>query len=55
MALTKAKTKAIWLQMLLYEVGFFQYEPTTIYLDNQSTIIFSENPKYHFKRKHVDT
>lgn len=38
MALSKACIEAMWLQKLLKDLGFFQENPTIIYLDNQSTI-----------------
>lgn len=55
MALAKATTEAIWLRHLLSELGFPQPNPTIIYFDSYSAIALSENPKYHSKRKHVDT
>jgi hypothetical protein len=55
MALAKATAKAIWLQKLLFELGFPQLSPTTIYSDSKSTIALSANPKFHSRSKHVDT
>jgi hypothetical protein len=46
MALLKACAKAIWLCKLLQDLGFFQLEPTTIYIDNQSAIALSLNSKF---------
>jgi len=55
MALAKATAEAIWLRKLLHELGFIQQNSTIIYSDSQSTIVLSENPKYHSRSKHVDT
>jgi hypothetical protein len=47
MALFKAIVEAIWICKLLYEVGFPQIAPTTIYFDNQSAIFsLTRNPNF---------
>jgi len=45
-ALTAAAQEAIWLQILLAEVGFPQI-PTTIFEDNQACIALAKNPQNH--------
>jgi hypothetical protein len=37
------------------DLGFPQLEPTTIYVDNQSAIALSFNPKFRSKSKHIET
>jgi hypothetical protein len=56
MALSKAIVEVIWIHKLLYELGFLQITPTTIYFDNQN-VIFSLiiNPKFHSRNKHINT
>jgi hypothetical protein len=55
MALSKAIVEAIWIHKLLYELGFPQIAPTTIYFDNQSAIFsLIINLKLHLRNKHID-
>lgn len=55
MALAKATAEAVWLRKLLFELGFPQLSPTTLYCNSQSAIALSANPKFHSRSKHVDT
>jgi hypothetical protein len=55
MALSKVVAEAIWLCHLLQDLGFPQSQPTLIYVDNQSAIAFTANPKFHSRSKHIDT
>ena len=55
MASAKARAEAIWLHKLLYELGFLQLSPTTIYSHGQSAIALGQNPKFHLQSKYVDT
>jgi hypothetical protein len=56
MALFKAIAEAIWIRKLLYELGFPQIAPTTIYFDNQSAIFsLARNLKFHSRNKYIDT
>lgn len=48
-------TKIIWLWKLLVKLKFEQKHPIAFYLDSQSVITLSENPKYHSWSKRVDT
>ena len=43
-ALSSAVKEAIWIRMLLTEIGFHQTITTTIQQDNQSTIALAHNP-----------
>jgi len=42
MALTKANIEAIWLQQLLSDLGFTQYNSTTIFVDYKSAIALAK-------------
>lgn len=53
-ALGEGICEAKWIQGLLVEVGYTRETPTTIYIDNQSTIKIAEEPRNHRKMKHVD-
>jgi hypothetical protein len=53
-ALSLAAQEAIWLQRLLYDVGFKIRKPITIFEDNQGTIELAKNAKYHNRTKHID-
>jgi len=54
MALTKATCKAIWLQKLFSELSIPINSPITIFIDNQSTMHFAENPVFHAHSKHIN-
>lgn len=53
-AAIEATKEAFWLRTILEELGFKQAKPTTIHCDNQAAIIFSRNPEFHARSKHVD-
>ena len=55
MALAKATAEAIWLCRLPRDLGFPQSQPTLIYVNNQSAIALTANPKFHSPSKHIDT
>ena len=46
--------EAVWLHLLLKEIGFAVNGPTTIHIDNQSAIALTSNPEYHARTKHID-
>ena len=46
--------EAVWLRILLQDVGEEQKEPTMIKCDNQSSIKLVNNPIFHARTKHVD-
>ncbi|KAL4367961.1 hypothetical protein GQ457_05G011320 [Hibiscus cannabinus] len=47
--------QAIWLKNILDELNFAQEGPTTIYVDNKSTISLAKNPVSHSRSKHIVT
>ena len=53
-ALSTSTQEAIWLRVLLGDLGFKQRKPTVIFEDNQSSIELSKNPKFHNRTKHID-
>ncbi|CAG7822114.1 unnamed protein product, partial [Allacma fusca] len=53
-ALASAAREAIWLRRFLNELGYHQDQPTTIFVDNQSTIKLAKNPELHSRTKHID-
>jgi hypothetical protein len=53
-ALSAASREAIWLRRLLGELGQHQEGATTIYEDNQATIMLSTNAKTGKRTKHID-
>ena len=54
MALSETTKEAIWLRQLLSDLGYQQYSPTILYVDNQSTISLAKNPVMHTRTKHID-
>ena len=53
-ALCEAAQETTWLRNLLFDIGFQQTEPTTVYEDNQGSICLAQNPKDHPRTKHMD-
>ena len=49
-----AVKEAIWLRCLLTEIGFPDYDPTTILMDNQSAMTIAKNSQFHNRTKHID-
>ncbi len=47
--------EAIWLQLLLQDVGEEQTDATKIRCDNQSSIKLANNLVFHRNTKHIDT
>jgi len=54
MVLFKATIKVIWICKLLYELGFPQIAPTTIYSNNQNAIALITNLEFHSRIKYMD-
>ena len=52
MAVTQACKEAIWIQMLLEELGHKQ-EIIYVYCDNQSAFHIAINPVFHSMTKHI--
>ncbi|GKA17440.1 gag-pol polyprotein [Tanacetum coccineum] len=48
----RASKKAVWLKMLLEELGHKQ-EKITLFCDNQSALYLARNPAFHSKTKHI--
>ncbi|KAJ3531725.1 hypothetical protein NM688_g7534 [Phlebia brevispora] len=48
-----ATRQAVWLRLLLSELGQLKQEPTTLLIDNQSAIALAKNPVYHGTMKHI--
>ena len=54
-AATSAAYHAIWLRKLLKMLRMPQEVPTTICVDNKSSIALAKNPMFHERSKHIDT
>ncbi|GKD08131.1 hypothetical protein Tco_1187816 [Tanacetum coccineum] len=48
----QASKEAVWLKMLLEELGHEQ-EKITLFCDNQSALYLARNPTFHSKTKHI--
>lgn len=48
-----ATCQAVWLRLLLSELGQLKAGPTTLLIDNQSAIALARNPVFHGKMKHI--
>lgn len=53
-ALTQASKEAVWLQLLLRELGVQGNDPVEILVDNQGAIALARNPEFHTRTKHID-
>ena len=53
-ALSSAAQEAVWLRILMGDLGRQMDAPTTIYEDNQGAIELAKNVKYHNRTKHID-
>ncbi|GJZ65614.1 retrovirus-related pol polyprotein from transposon TNT 1-94 [Tanacetum coccineum] len=51
-AAAQASKEAVWLKMLLEELGHEQ-EKITLFCDNQSALYLARNPTFHSKTKHI--
>lgn len=54
MASSNATKEAIWLRVLLEDMGFKQVTATLIHADNQGCIALARNPIAHSRAKHID-
>ena len=54
MAACAATQEAMWLRMLLVELGCIIHKPLILFEDNQSCIYLAHNPKDHRRSKHID-
>uniref|UniRef100_A0AAV1VGB9 Uncharacterized protein n=1 Tax=Peronospora matthiolae TaxID=2874970 RepID=A0AAV1VGB9_9STRA len=53
-ALYAAAQEAVWLRLLLSDIGVELGAATSIYEDNQDCIALAKNPVYHTRTKHID-
>lgn len=53
-AVCEAAKEAVWLRLLLADMGCEQIGPTLIYEDNDGAKAQTENPLHHKRTKHVD-
>ena len=55
-ALTEAAKEAIWLQSLLFELGYKgkDLSPILIHGDNTGSLDLAENPEHHQRAKHIN-
>ncbi|GKC13731.1 hypothetical protein Tco_1010513 [Tanacetum coccineum] len=51
-AVAQASKEAVWLKMLLEELGHEQ-EKITLFCNNQSALYLARNPTFHSKTKHI--
>jgi hypothetical protein len=51
---TYATKEALWLHSLLSQLFEITLEPTTLFSDNQSAIVFTKDHQYHARTKHID-
>ncbi len=49
-----AAKEAIWLRQLLTKLGQSMSSPTTLCINNQSTIAIAQNPEFYECMKHID-
>jgi hypothetical protein len=52
-AATSATCQAVWMRRMLKYLLQEQQEPTTVFCDNNSTIMLSKNHVFHKKTKHI--
>ncbi|KAA0060043.1 Gag-Pol [Cucumis melo var. makuwa] len=51
-AATQASKEAIWLKMLLEELGH-EHKKISLFCDNQNALYLARNPAFHAKTKHI--
>lgn len=54
MAAAEAAREAMWLRMLLEEIGFKSNRPTPLLCDNEAARVLSEDATFHSRAKHID-
>ena len=56
MATASAVQEGVWLRCFLHHLGVkaTPLRPVTIFCDNQAAIVYTKDPKYHSKTKHID-
>ena len=53
-AANDAVREAVWLRLLLEELGLKQQGATLLWQDNQGAIAIAKNPESHSRTKHID-
>ena len=53
-ALAEAGKKVVWLRELLLELNQIDDAPALIWMNNLNVKVFSENPEFHRRIKHID-
>ena len=53
-ALFHSVTEVVYLRRLLASMGFAQEDPTLVFQDNQSTILWAQGQRQHQRTKHID-
>ena len=51
---TNATKEALWLCSLLSQLFATDFEPTTLFSDNQSAIALMKDHQYHARTKHIN-
>lgn len=51
----QATKEAVWLRLLLKELGQPRLEPTILHCDYNSAILLAHNPEFHARTKSIDT
>ena len=51
---TNATKEALWLCSLLSQLFAMDFEPTTLFSDNQSAIALMKDHQYHARTKHIN-
>lgn len=54
-AAAEACREAMWLRMLMTEIGLTQSYPTPILTDNEAALALSKDPRFHARAKHINT
>ena len=53
-ALCNATCDAVWLRIILEDIGHKKMKPNVLKCDNQSSIKLAHNPIYHARTKHIE-
>lgn len=54
-AYCQATKEAVWLRLLLKELGYSQPGPTILSCDDNGAILLANNPEFHARTKYIDT
>jgi hypothetical protein len=53
-AATYVAKEALWLRSLIFQIFSITFPATTLFSDNQSTIVLMKDHQYHARTKHID-